>query len=376
MQSTLRHYYLILLFLGIEWGVLSQNSKADYGQLAIDAYNSKNLELAKEYFGCIIDIDPNDSTAYFERGTICDENGEYLEAISDFTKQIAIDTSSVDSYFLRGIVYEKIGEPDKALNDYQQVIQLEYENSDAHYFSGLIYFNKHKHYRARKEFVRSININSKHAPAMATLGWVYYQNYRKKKGQQLIHRATSFEEENRMKAFTYEALIHLDRGNTSETLNSLISFYRQFPNNLPRIPLSDFPLSLTIKWNSFSSELRQMSSLPVNFDTLSYAKTLLITNQPELADQLISKLMISDPKNPALLLFKTKALEQKANYQSALTSINELISLSPETIEAYLERATIKKKLNQHIDACQDYKFYIRHSSKESMPDYWPECIR
>lgn len=54
--------------------------------------------------------------------------GHYTEAIKDFTRVIEIDPDNANAYFNRGCCYDSIGELDLAISDYSVALELDMRN--------------------------------------------------------------------------------------------------------------------------------------------------------------------------------------------------------------------------------------------------------
>lgn len=57
--------------------------------------------------------------------------GQYKEAIRDFTRVIEIDPDNANAYFNRGCCYDSVGELDLAISDYSVALELDMRNGGA-----------------------------------------------------------------------------------------------------------------------------------------------------------------------------------------------------------------------------------------------------
>ena len=57
--------------------------------------------------------------------------GHYKEAIRDFTRVIEIDPDNANAYFNRGCCYDSVGELDLAISDYSVALELDMRNGGA-----------------------------------------------------------------------------------------------------------------------------------------------------------------------------------------------------------------------------------------------------
>lgn len=76
-----------------------------------------------------LDLDPDSTRAYNERGQIYLENGDARQAIAEFSRSLQV-TPSLDGHYQRGEAYEKLGDHQKAIADFNAAIV---ESSEAPY---------------------------------------------------------------------------------------------------------------------------------------------------------------------------------------------------------------------------------------------------
>ena len=91
-----------------------------------------NLTQAMFDFNKAIEINPDDTNAYTDRGVIYAEQGDLTQAISDFNKAIAINPKNEKAYCNRGIAYYQQGNPPQALLDYNKAIEINPNYSEAY----------------------------------------------------------------------------------------------------------------------------------------------------------------------------------------------------------------------------------------------------
>jgi tetratricopeptide (TPR) repeat protein len=114
----------------------------------------------------IIELYPNDSTAYFDRAIMRENLGDTLGALSDLSKEIQIDPKSADNYFLRGMIYQKSKMYAQALSDFRTVNRLDDGNADAYFFVAQMCQELNKPKRIiRKRLKACLNVNPSHEEA-------------------------------------------------------------------------------------------------------------------------------------------------------------------------------------------------------------------
>ena len=91
----------------------------------------------------MLELDRNNTHAYHNRGISYEKKGEYLLAIRDFTRGafvccacyvsclivacavLELDPSNANAYFNRGSAYDSIGDFDAAIADYTRALDLD-----------------------------------------------------------------------------------------------------------------------------------------------------------------------------------------------------------------------------------------------------------
>ena len=79
---------------------------------------------AIQEFTKAIELDPEYALAYNNRGVAYDEKGEYDKAIADCNKAIELNPELDEPYFGRGLGYMELGQKEKAISDFEKSIEL------------------------------------------------------------------------------------------------------------------------------------------------------------------------------------------------------------------------------------------------------------
>lgn len=79
---------------------------------------------------------PTRYRAYYNRGVVFGEMGQFDRALADYDKVVALNPSYYDAYNNRGVVLTKMGLLEKALVDYNQAIALDPSRYEAYYNRG------------------------------------------------------------------------------------------------------------------------------------------------------------------------------------------------------------------------------------------------
>jgi len=86
--------------------------------------NSDNFADAVNAFSKAIELSPQLTNAYYNRGRVYDGLGNYQQAIKDFNKVIELSPQFADAYNYRGIVYFRLGNNQKGFDDVKIAARL------------------------------------------------------------------------------------------------------------------------------------------------------------------------------------------------------------------------------------------------------------
>ena len=86
---------------------------------------NRGLDTSFEDFSKVIQLSPNNPSAYAERAFNWDAQGDIDNAINDFTTAIKLGERDADTYFRRGNYRRLSGDFDGAVEDYNKALQLD-----------------------------------------------------------------------------------------------------------------------------------------------------------------------------------------------------------------------------------------------------------
>ena len=94
---------------------------------------------AIEHFSKAIELNPQLSAAYYNRGISYGRLGNYHRAIQDYNKAIELDAGFSEAYNNRGAMYWRQGNLTRAMQDFSKAIELD-PNSSVAYFNRAVTF--------------------------------------------------------------------------------------------------------------------------------------------------------------------------------------------------------------------------------------------
>lgn len=166
------------------WSIYSTLEKQDYNVSGIASYNERNYDKAIEYFTKAIELDPNNTRLYRNRGLAyygrsaqnrIDPNDE---AIADFSKAVELDPEYVDAYYNRGLAYcgeghlgihhyhklpgeawspEMEDRYEKALADFNKVLELDPDYVLVHAGKGNLFYKYYDSYEGMEKAMEEYN---------------------------------------------------------------------------------------------------------------------------------------------------------------------------------------------------------------------------
>lgn len=149
----------LIAFFGVLPLVSIAQTAAEYNERAINHMYAKEYTQAIENFSKVIELNPKDSIAYFDRGMAKEYNNDLQGAIEDYTLQLTIDPNMVDCYYLRALLERRLNQLKKAEKDFLKTIELEEDNADAHFYLSQMYVAKKKHKLALQHINSAIIFN-------------------------------------------------------------------------------------------------------------------------------------------------------------------------------------------------------------------------
>jgi tetratricopeptide (TPR) repeat protein len=159
-----KDYNLALNFFGACIRQDSKNSKL-YVWRGITYAAMKEQDKAIGDFNIAIRLDPRNSPAFYNRANAWLEKSEYDKALKDLDRAIGIDPKNADAMFVRGDIWQYKKEWDKAIRDYGDVLSCNPKNVDAYLRRAVVWQAKENHQKAIQDYDEAIRIDSKRAEA-------------------------------------------------------------------------------------------------------------------------------------------------------------------------------------------------------------------
>jgi tetratricopeptide (TPR) repeat protein/dienelactone hydrolase len=140
---------------------------------ALDAATCKKAEGDDAITACdrALERNPDDATAYFNRGLAYHEKREYDRAIANYNEAIRLDPKNSGAYNNRGSAYESKKDDDRSIADYSEAIRLDPKLAVAYRNRGEAYNRKKEYDRAIADLDQAITLDPKSARAYNQRGF-------------------------------------------------------------------------------------------------------------------------------------------------------------------------------------------------------------
>lgn len=104
-----------------------------------------------------------DATAWAERGRLLSENGQYGEAVKDYSQAIKLKPNEASYYFLRGFDLDRVQQTNRAVADYTRGIELDPKNAAAYSQRALFYSTLDKSEAAFDDYTKALELTDSDA---------------------------------------------------------------------------------------------------------------------------------------------------------------------------------------------------------------------
>ena len=134
----------------------------------------RQIDRAIEAYSRAIELNPNYTDAYNNRGVSYSDKEEYGLAIKDFNTAIERCPNNTVFYSNRGATYSDMENYDRAIEDYNKAIELEPDFAVAYYNRGEAYSNKGDYDHALRDYNKAIELNPDYTEAYSNRGIAYH----------------------------------------------------------------------------------------------------------------------------------------------------------------------------------------------------------
>ena len=259
--------------------------------------------------------------------------GNYQDAITQYTQQIAEKPEFTDAYIARAEAYEKMGNLTEAAGDYKRATSFDEKNASYFYNSGRLYFELKDYNEAISMLSKATTLDKKHIKAFKLKRDSYIELKEFDKALKESDAILALEQE--AKNFYWHGYINdkLGNYNVSETF---------FKKSIEKSP------STLEAYISLADVLLKSKKLDESLSTCNKALSI-------------------DDKNKEALWIRSKVYREKIDYTKAIDDLSKIIIFSPSDDNAYYTRGLYSQEFNKHQDAINDFSKVISLNSKNAL---------
>lgn len=135
-------------------------------------FSDGDFDEAIASFSTVIQLDPTNANAIFDRASVYRAKGEFEKSIADYDKYILLNPTNELAFKSRASDYAGLGQIDKAISDWNDGLRLNPNDATALAMRGFCYDKIGQFNGAEKDYYQAIRIDSTNASAWNNLGWL------------------------------------------------------------------------------------------------------------------------------------------------------------------------------------------------------------
>lgn len=340
--------------------------------LAIIECQQGYFESGLEYLEQSLGIDPNQFTAYGNRGAALFALHRLDEAYSDYSKAISLNNNYAEGYYNRGILHEKYGRHEDALSDYNKAIALKSNYTNAYNNRGNVLKELKKYQEALSSYEYAISLNPRHAEAHYNRGVVLKELNRYQDAVESYTNAFSLKNDY-VDAYN-------NCGNAFITLKRLEDALACFQKAIEINPNYAFAYN---GQGNVLMELKRFDEALVSYEKAISLNSLspfphngmgnVLQELKRFDDAILGyeKVMSLVPTSAGAYTNKGLAMQGLKNFDEALQNFDKAIELNPEMADPHWNKALLKILKGEYEEGWQLYEYRrYKQDLKGSYPIY------
>ena len=178
-QEAVEHYTQAL--------ELEPQLTAAYNNRGNTHYHKGDFNIAIQDYDKALEVDPRFADAYSNRGNAYKASGHLALAIQDYNRSLELDPNIAETYYNRGNVYMDIGDLALAIQDYSKVLELNQgpTTTYAYYNRAISWLRLSEWERAKPDLVAAKSMGIQLAKALPSIGYEGIKDFEHKNGIEL-----------------------------------------------------------------------------------------------------------------------------------------------------------------------------------------------
>ncbi len=317
---------------------ISETDAETLFQIALEYQQESDWDNALSYYNRAIELNPELTEAYHNRGIVKYKMRKFAEALGDFTQAIKLNPELAETYVNRAHLKGKMGDKKGALQDYDKAIQLNSKDAQAYSNRGVLKANMGDKEGALKDYNRAIELNPNDAIAYSNRGNIENDMGEYSKALKDCNKAIEL---NPQFAKAYN-----NRGNAKGFMGELADALEDYDR---AIELNPQFVEAYINRGIAKGKLKKFAEALQDFNRA-------IELKPEYVEAYVSRGSLKG------------MMDDK---EGALKDFKRAIDLNPKFAKAYYGCALVKDKLGDKVGARADFhKAHELDSKFEIPPEY------
>jgi len=301
--------------------------------LAVKNHQLKNLDVAKNLYNQVLEINPNHLQALNNLGAVFQELGEYHKAKSYFEKVIKINPAYANAHNNLGVVFQELGENQRAKSYFEKVIEIDPNYLEAHYNLGVSFKTLREYQKAIDCYEKVIEIDPNHLRTLNNLGVIFQELGEYHKAKSCFEKGIEISPSNinliyslsfLLKAIIFDHKVEADKDN----LKKLFLFLFRKNN------INHQNIASNAKLLLFSDNEQNQLLGAINSDSLLTNKILQSLIKEELFHLMLQKSLITDKFLEKLLTklrYEMLFILDNSNKDNLKEHFNFIISLAEQS---------------------------------------------
>ena len=314
-----------------------------------------------KYYEKELSDNPKDVTAYFDIGTLKHDNGNYKEAIRNFSLALKLAPQDFRAYNFRGLSKQESGDIEGALKDYNQAIKINPEYTDAYTNRGVLKSKTGNHIGAIEDYNRII--------ALGASNYEIYSNRSVSKHDMGDLKGALEDCDQAIKLNPKDARLYNNRASVKSDSGDIEGAIQDYTKAIQLLPQeSKFycnrgmdKLELN-KTESALLDFTQAIKLNPQYSPAYYYRGIIkLTNEDfrgAIGD--LNRSIKLTPQNPLPYRERAVARIQIGKIEEALADFAQVIKLDPESPGVYYERGFLKYDLKDLKGSKEDFRQFLK----------------
>lgn len=275
-------------------------------------------------------LDPKLTELYKTRGEAYVQLKQYTKGIEDLDKAISLNPSSTALYLSRGSAYHSMGNYKFALRDFDKGLEIDPKDGRLYLVRGATYMTLAMYPQATADFNKWVDLNPKYANAYVTRADAYLTAGRYDEALADTNQALKLDPEE-LSAYSVRGQAYAALGKTREAMEDLSRSLRKSPDDERALLTRAKLFASTGDHRSSLIDLNRLLTMSPKSNAPAYALRASIEQemgQPEKAHEDVNAGIAINPHNPLYYLLRSSILVELKKFDEAKIDIDSAAKIA------------------------------------------------